>query len=146
MMKSNHMKWLALVVVVGVSGCASGPGYREYSEQIPEVSQGEGRIFLYRAAAVGAAVQPKVRVNGEEVGKATPGGFFYIDRPTGSYEISTSTEAKRSLSLELDSGEERYVRLEMKLGFFVGHVKPVLVERSVGMDEIQKLKYTGEVE
>ena len=30
------------------------------------------------------------------------------------------------------------------MGAFVGHVKPVLVDNAVGLEEIQKMKYTGE--
>ncbi len=88
-------------------------------------------------------MQPKVQLNGEPVGKAVPKGFFYIDRPAGNYTISASTEAERSLSLNLAAGEEKYVRLEMKMGVFAGHVKPVLVDTSEGMEELKKTKYIG---
>lgn len=47
-----------------------------------------GRIYVYRTAAFGAAVQPKVRLNEEVIGKAVPKGFFYVDRPIGEYTLS----------------------------------------------------------
>ncbi len=139
-------KIIALSLIISaltLTGCASGPTFTEYAANIPEVPADSGRIYVYRTATFGAAVQPGIRVNGEVAGKAVPKGFFFIDRPVGSYEVSASTEAKRSLTLNLDSGEEKYVRLEVKMGLFAGHVKPVLVDNAVGKEEILKTKYTG---
>ena len=48
--------------------------------------------------------------------------------------------------MTLDANEEKYVRLEIKMGAFVGHIKPVLVDTSVGKEEIQKMKYIGGAE
>ena len=135
--------FLAMIAATMLVGCASGPGYQEHAAQMQPVGDGNGRIYMYRKSALGAAVQPAVRVNGEEVGKAKPKGFFYVDLAPGTYDISASTEAERNLNLTLDAGEEKYVRLEIKMGAFVGHVKPVLVDKAVGMEEIQKMKYTG---
>jgi hypothetical protein len=126
------------------SGCAtSGPKFSELRTSMPELAADTGRIYIYRTTVMGAAVQPKVVVNGEEVGKAVPKGFFYLDGPTGNYEIKTSTEVKRKLSLTLEGGQTRYVRLNISMGFLVGHVYPELVENEVGESEIQKCRYTG---
>ena len=104
---------------------------------------GMARLFVYRTALVGCAIQPAVKANDESVGKAVPGGFFYVDRPAGDYEISVTTEVRRSIEVTLVSGNVRYVRLEMKLGFPVGYVRPVLVDAGVGAQEIQKTRYAG---
>ena len=135
--------FLATISAMLLVGCASGPGYQEYAAEMQPVGDGNGRVYMYRKTALGTAVQPAVRVNGEVVGKAKPKGFFYVDLAPGTYDISASTEAERNLNVTLDAGEEKYVRLEIKMGAFVGHVKPVLVDTSVGMEEIQKMKYTG---
>ncbi len=134
---------LSLLVLTIITGCASGPSFNEYSASIPTMDADTGRIYIYRSTSFGAAIQPKIRVNGEEVGNAVPKGFFYVDRPAGNYEISASTEAKRALTLTLEPGEERYVRLEVKMGLLAGHIKPVLVENSVGKQEITKTKFAS---
>ncbi len=131
------------VAVLALGGCASGPGYLEVADSIPELSSDSGRIYFYRIATMGAAVQPEVKLNDEVVGRAKPKGFFYVDRPEGDYVVSASTEAKRSLSLTLRPGDEKYVRLEMKMGIMAGHVKPVLVEPSVGRSELERTKSLG---
>lgn len=132
-----------IVAAATLAACASGPSYQEHSAQMMPVGSGNGRIYMYRPSSFGAAVQPMVRVNDEEVGKAKPKGFFYVDLPPGAYNISASTEAKRNLDVTLDANEEMYVRLEIKMGGLVGHVKPVLVDKTEGMEEIQKMKYIG---
>jgi hypothetical protein len=70
-------------------------------------------------------------------------GRIFIDRVSGSYEIMTSTEVDRKLSLTLDKGEARFVRLNISMGFFAGHVYPELIDPATGEKEIQDCRYTG---
>jgi hypothetical protein len=121
-----------------LTGCASGSKFADTS--IAPLAVGKGRIYFYRTTALGAAVQPDVKLNGEKIGDAVPKGFFWADLAPGSYQIQTSTEVKRHLSLTLEPDQTRYVRLNMAMGFFVGHVWPELVENAVGEKEIQKCK------
>jgi hypothetical protein len=133
-----------IAIVAIVSGCATGPKYAQIRNTIPALSPDQGRIFIYRTTALGAAVQPDVNLNGTKVGDAKPKGFFYVDKPPGDYQISTSTEVKRTLSLKLDKSQIRYVRLNMAMGFFVGHCYPELVEPDQGEKEIQNCSFIGE--
>ena len=126
-----------------LTGCASGSKFSEYKSSIPALAGENGRIFFYRTAVVGMAVQPAVKLNHEEVGTAKPKGFFFVDRPAGNYEVETTTEVSRKLSLTLDKGQSRYVRLNMAMGFFAGHVYPELIKNATGENEITKCKYTG---
>ncbi|MEL7297534.1 MAG: DUF2846 domain-containing protein [Pseudomonadota bacterium] len=146
MLKKKLLGIIGAISLFAMTGCASGPTFSEHAETMQPVSAENGRIYIYRVATLGAAVQPKVRLNDVEVGKAAPKGFFYVDRPAGNYEVAASTEAERNLSMTLEAGEEKYVRLEMKMGLFAGHVKPVLVDAEVGREEIQKTKYIGAVD
>jgi hypothetical protein len=129
--------------LVLVTGCATGPKYSQIKTSFPALAQDNGRIYFYRVTALGAAVQPAVKLNGEEVGTAKPSGFFYMDRSPGNYTVETSTEVKRQLSLQLDKNQTRYVRLNISFGFFVGHVYPELVEDAIGEKEISDCHYTG---
>ena len=114
-MKTRKAGLLALLAtVVAFAGCASGPAFEEYESQMQAVGDGKGRIYMYRPSSLGAAVKPAIRVNGDAVGTSSAKGFFYVDLPPGDYTIAASTEAKRSLDVTLDAGEEMYVRLEMK--------------------------------
>jgi len=137
---------LSLIVLVSfvLGACATtGPKFTELSSQISTVSPDLGRIYLYRTSILGAAIQPEVKLNGDVIGKAVPNGFFYVDKAPGNYEIMTSTEVDRKLSLTLDGGQARYVHLNISMGFFVGHVYPELVDLDVGTREIQDCRYIG---
>ncbi len=138
-MKRLAFTALLLGAVVLVAGCASGPRYRDSGASLPPLPADMGRIYVYRTTAFGAAVQPKVMLNGEEIGTSVPHGIFYVDRAPGDYEVATSTEVKRKLTFTLAKGEVKYVRLAMQMGFFVGHVIPQLVEPKEAEAEIGKL-------
>jgi hypothetical protein len=140
-------KTLSLLFIAGcaalMTGCASGPRYSALHSTEAPLAAGNGRIYLYRTAVLGAAVQPDVKVNDQVIGSAVPGGYFFIDRPAGNYQISTSTEVKRTLSLTLDPAQERYVRLNISMGFFVGHVWPELIDNQVAEKEINNCHFLG---
>ena len=140
-------KLLSLFVVLTAAtlftGCASGPKYSTMKGSIPALASDQGRIYFYRTSAAGAAVQPAVKLNGQEVGTAKAKGFFYVDRAPGSYKVETSTEVSRQLSLTLEANQTRYVKLNISMGFFVGHVYPELVDAAAGQAGVEKCKYTG---
>ncbi len=144
-MKTLTKLFLVLIVLVIFGGCAtSGPKFTELFPTISNLTPDTGRIYFYRASIFGAAIQPEVKLNSEVIGRAVPNGFFYVERKPGTYEVMTSTEVDRKLSLTLDKSQIRYVRLNISMGFFVGHVYPELVETEVGEKEIQELRYTGD--
>jgi len=104
-----------------------------------------GRMFFYRPAVFfGDGVQPNIKLNGIVVGASQPGGFFFVDRAPGDYEILTSTEVDEKLSLTLNEAQERYVKMSIQMGFLVGRVIPTLVDPAVGLQELKGLSYTGD--
>ncbi len=124
-------------VLAALAGCAtSGPTFAEAKANLPAITPDQGRIFFYRTAVIGAAVQPAVKLNDVVVGSAVPRGYFYADRPAGSYTVSTTTEVTRTLSLTLAPGQIRYVQLNIGMGFFIGHVYPELVDDAAGQADI----------
>jgi hypothetical protein len=134
---------LLLCACLLAASCATtGQKYSE-TKSLPPLAAGDGRIFVYRTVVLGMAVQPEVNMDGRVVGRATPNGFFYVDAKPGGHEIVTATEVERKLSLTLDPGQTRYVRLNISMGFFVGHVYPELVDTETGAKEIQDCRYTG---
>lgn len=138
--------YFAVLVAVAslLFSCAAGLQFTEmYPNMVAEKPE-MGRVFFYRATGVaGAALQPKILLNGKEVGKSVPMGFFYLDLPPGNYEAVTTTEVKRKVSFTLEKGQTRFIRFKLSWGFFVGHVYGELVDESVGLSEIKNCKYTG---
>lgn len=131
----------SLFMLLFLAGCAKGPSFSDYASSIPNLKPGEGRIYFYRTATGGAAIQPEVKLDGEAVGKSVPKGFFYVDRPAGTYEVSVKTEAAHKVSVPLQAGEVKYVKLKLKIGFLVGRIKPEIVDEIKGSIEIKTTKY-----
>ena len=135
-------RWVALSGVIAcLAGCASGPKYNDAVLELPAIPAGMERIWFYRTAVVGAAVQPNVYLNGEAVGTAAPKGFFFADRPPGDYTVTTTTELEKKLTFKLEKGQPRYVRLDISMGLFVGHVYPVLVDDNEAREELSSTSY-----
>ena len=137
-------RYLYLVVAALILGGCATSG-QKFSETATTAATGPapdmGRIYFYRTMLLGMAVQPEVKVNGEVVGRAVPNGFFYVDRKPGSYEISTTTEVERTLSLTLDKGQTRYVKLSLSIGFVVGHVYPELIDNDIATKEMASTRF-----
>ena len=143
-MKRRLQFALLILFAVTLSACATGAKFTEVNPTLVSESPDMGRIFFYRPSSFGAALQPVVMLNNERIGKAISWGFFYVDRPAGSYECITSTEVERKLSFILEPGQTRYVRFSVSFGFLVGHVYGDLVDDSDGLEEIKDCKYIGQ--
>lgn len=131
---------VALVCAL-LAGCASGPKLSEIKSTIPALNPQLGRIYFYRASAVGAAIQPNLELNGEVIGEMVPLGFFYVDRYPGSYELIAKTESTAVLRIVLAANQTRYVRGSLTMGLFVGRPATELVEESVALQEMDDLSY-----
>ncbi|NIK87225.1 hypothetical protein FHS83_000543 [Rhizomicrobium palustre] len=114
--------------------------------KLPAVAADAGRIFFYRPTAflgAGSAVQPLVRIDGVEVGRSVPNGFFYVDHAPGALKIATSTEVTEETTLKLGAGETRYVRTDISMGLLVGRITPSVIDPDQALKDIQDLHYTG---
>lgn len=134
---------LALLLCASLSlvGCATGPTFAEYSPKLKPPAGNDGRVWFYRPSKMlGAAVQPIVYLNGEKVGKAQPGCFFFVDRKPGSYEAKCTTEWAHKANFTLAPREEKFLRLAIMPGVFVGHIVPKEVDRATGLKEIAECR------
>jgi hypothetical protein len=145
-MKMNPLfrLFLAASTVALLSACASGPKYAEVRASIPPLAADQGRIYFYRSSnMMGSGIQPSVMLNGEKVGDSVPGGFFFVDRKPGNFEVLTSTEVERKLTFTLAAGQQQYVRFAVGMGVMVYRVYPELVDAETGGKEIQEATYIG---
>jgi len=131
------------MLLLTVASCASGLKFTQVNPNIAPQNTEAGRIFFHRPSSLGAALRPDVILNGDKVGEAISWGFFYVDRPPGDYEVLTSTEVKRKVTLVLEKGQTRFVRFSTSFGFILGHVYGELVDQDEGLSEIQQCNYTG---
>jgi hypothetical protein len=137
--------FLAATVAALLAGCAtSGMRPSEMKSSMAPLRPDEGRVSFYRAASmVGAAVQPEIKLNEVAVGTSKPGGFFYVDRPAGSYEAHASTEVDRMVSFALAPGETKYIRTSPSSGVLIGRINFELMNPSEAQAQMASLHYTG---
>ena len=105
----------------------------------PALDPTRARIYFYRSDAfAGFAVQPTVMINGESAGeRSKPGDYFYVDVPAGTYEISTETEKKEAVTATVTAGQTMYIRFDVNMGFFIGHVQPSIIDPQQAITEIK---------
>ena len=133
-----------VLAVILLSGCASGPKYSDAISSIPALSPSKGRVYFYRPSALGPAVQPDINLNGQKVGTAKPHGFYFVDRDPGNYAVTAATETEKKLTFTLEQSQERYVRLKVQMGVFVGRIVPELVDKGEAEKELKGLSYIAE--
>jgi hypothetical protein len=132
---------LLILLALLLPACASGPKYTEVMSTLPSLTPTQGRIYFYRPSALGAAVQPDIKLNGQKIGTAKPHGFYFIDRDPGDYVVSASTETEKRLTFTLEPRQERYVRLKIQIGVLVGRIVPELVDKAEAEQELKGLSF-----
>jgi len=145
---SDNLKLLAFAILLGAmplsAACAGDDTtYAVLHPGEPALAADQGRIYLYREGGLmGAALQPTIMINGESAGgRAKPGDYFYIDRPAGNYVISTTTEKEESTNITVVAGQPIYVRFDVSMGLFAGHVSPSIIDPLTAADEIKDCDY-----
>jgi len=139
-MRFQRRTVLVCMATLALVGCATqGVPYKEQEAKLPQLTASGGRIFIYRSSSLGFAVQPSVYLNGVAVGTAVPNAVFFVDRPKGTYEITTSTEVEKKVTFVLDSGEIKYVRLTPTFGLLIGRIVPELVAKDEATKELLDL-------
>jgi hypothetical protein len=111
----------------------------------PSLPKDKGRIYFYRLAKVwGAALRPKIRLNGETIGRPLGGRFFFKDVDPGTYEIAIRTEALRKVVLTISAGQTQYVRMSVGFGWLIGRFRLEPVDSETGETETRGLTFAGE--
>ena len=107
--------WWPFKTPKGKAGVADGA---TLSSLFAPASSSQGRIFFFREKRfVGSGMETPIRVNGEVVGNAMTGGYFYVDRPPGTYLIACDKrrkDEKNEISITLNAGETKYIRTSFK--------------------------------
>lgn len=138
--------FIGCALALSLSACASGITFTEMKPSLSPPTQEMGRIFFYRPITLGAAFTPDILVNGKNVGESVAWGFFHIDRPSGNYEVVTSTEVERKVSFVLEKGQTRYIRFSVNMGFFAAHVYGDLVDQATALPELEECRYAGQAQ
>lgn len=124
-----------------LAGCATGAKLSESA--LSDISNGKGRIVIYRTSILGGAIQPVVNVDGVNTGKCQPGGVFIVDHAPGQVAISVATERTRTSYVTVEAGKTSYVRCDPAMGVIIWQVKLTNVPTDVGKAQSEKLSLIG---
>jgi hypothetical protein len=130
-------------VLMMLTGCASAPVNIASELELQEIPDAHGRIFVYRLNGDADRISSAVRVDGEPVGRAFPGSFFYVDLPAGDYEITAARNSDRHVSVVLDAGAVLNVRVDMWLRRTRWTLIPVLVPEETAKAQMSSLSLKG---
>ena len=139
-MRQNHIILLMSACVLLLSSCASGPGFAEAQASFPKLASNQGRLFVYRTNPLGAAIQPMIMVDGKEAGRAKAKGFVLVDLPPGAHKVQVKTEVSREATVNVSSGQNSYVRLDVNMGIMAARITPVVIPSAQGASEVATCK------
>jgi len=132
----NLIRSGALLMLLLVAACATGPTLQASLASVPPVPAGEGRVFFYRGNLIfGIAIQPKIMLNGQKIGESIPGGVFYRDLPPGHYQVEVTTETTYDVGFELAAGQIVYLKTRGAMG----GLEPLVVDPVIGKREAESL-------
>lgn len=136
-------RWILAVVLTPLLLCGAdaigkaGPKFEP--EQSPPAERGV--IYVYRDFnLIGGGVAYMVEANGVPVTRLPSHGYFVYFAQPGEVELSAKTEAKTSITLDVEAGGTYFVKGTIGVGVFVGHPHLVVVPNDVGEAEIADCK------
>ncbi len=107
------------------------------------VSTSNAIVYVYRYKQfVGYTVEPSVYCNDEQLARMDNGRYFKVVLSPGTYTFR-SNDKQSGLEMELKSGEEYYLRVEIVQGLMKQYGRLVLMTKEQGSYEIKKLKPLG---
>src|SRR5262245_551871 len=111
----GRIKFIAVAIcfVVGLTGCI-GPSAAE-----PQARRKDPRLArlyflrekgMFGAVSGGTAGLADIKINGTKVGAVVMGSYFLVDRPPGTYKLSSETSLSSAYETEvqLDAGKTYY--------------------------------------
>lgn len=100
----------------------------------------QATVYIYRYKQfVGSALAPSVYCDDTELARMTNGRFFAAKLSSGKHTFH-SNDKQAGIDVDLKSGQDYYIRVELATGMMKGHGRLVLVAPEQGGYEIKKLK------
>jgi len=116
---SRSLAALAVLLPLALAACAggpSGPQFAAVAATIPPPGADKARLYFYRDYEPYESLsEPRIYLNGNEIGASIPGGVFYRDVAPGRYLISVDSVGiywNQFKTVELRAGETDYVHIE----------------------------------
>jgi hypothetical protein len=108
--------------------------------QVDPAAVPNATVYFYRYKQfVGSALSPSVYCDEGELARMDNGKFFVAKLASGKH-VFHSNDKQAGIDVELKSGQDYYIRVEIAPGMMKGHGRLILVAPEQGSYEIKKLK------
>lgn len=129
---------IAIVAMIGFSK----PIYAQSGDK-QETSSAKAEVYIYRYKQfIGYMVEPSVYCNEVQLARMDNGRYFKVTLEPGTYTFR-SNDKQSGIEMELKSGEQYYIRVEIASGMLKQSGRLVLMAKEQGAYEIKKLKPLG---
>jgi cell division septation protein DedD len=137
-------KLLLLVPTLFLAACAaSGTPF----QRITDIPKDKGVVYVYRPNSIlGAAVHYDVHPGNDDVicDLIRNGYCVYYSKP-GELELWGKTESRSSITIDVKSGQEHFVKGGLSMGFLVGRPNFTAVDNKTGLEEIAECVLLGKL-
>ena len=100
-------------------------------------------VYIYRYKRfTGSALEPSIYVDEKKVAVMDNGRYFKVLVAPGKHTFQ-SNDKQSGMEIDLKSGEEYYLRVDIAAGFWKGHGQLTMIQKEQGAFEIKKLKPMG---
>jgi hypothetical protein len=109
----------------------AAPSQKAAGDSVAPPPTGKGQVVFFRPSKFsGAALSFSVHEGDKGVGKLGNGSYFIDVSDPGAHTFTIQSEAKDSLTLEVEAGETYYVKQTIGMGIVMGrpHLSPVTKE------------------
>ena len=108
-----------------------------------ETPKADAVVYVYRYKQfIGYTVEPSVYCNEVQLARMDNGRYFKVVLSPGTYTFR-SNDKQSGIEMELKSGEQYYMRVEIAQGLWKQYGRLVLMAKEQGSYEIKKLKPLG---
>lgn len=107
-----------------VAPAAAAPAADIVPGKITAPAPGKGKVVFFRESKFqGSAISYKIRTGPEGatvLGQLGSGVYFAVDADPGVFSFSAATEAKDTMTLEIEEGEVYWIEGKLQVGMWVG--------------------------
>ena len=143
-MKKFLLAWVLLAATY-LTGCASvpmdSPEQDILMKEFAAPENGNAGLYIYRNSNFGGALKKNLYIDKEFIGESAPMTYFYQEVGPGEHTLSTESEfSDNDLKIQVESGQNYFVRQYIKMGLFVGGANLERVPESEGQSGVRECK------
>ena len=140
----------SLILIAFLNGCASVPMATVENDtarkSFPSPSPGTAGLYIYRNTSLGGALKKDIFIDDVRVAETAPMTYFYFEVEDGIRKLSTESEfSPNDLIVDVEKGNNYFVRQSIRMGVFVGGADLELVSEEEGKKGVLECKLANNI-